>query len=90
MSDVTKQPEVETKSDEKAAEVEINVDSATYLTLQLAKMDDEIASLELSKAQIDLKISQCKKNKMQAIMDFHYSELKAQTDKKAAENKEKA
>ena len=82
MSDEQKTSEKAEQSTEQVNE--INVDSETYLTMQMVKLDDDIASLELSKAEIELKIMQCKKSKMQAVMDYHYNAIKTRTAKEAA------
>jgi len=89
MSDTDKLREIAEQATDKSTteqtdatqELAVKVDEQTYLTLQLAKFDDEIAALKLSVSQIQQKIAQLEKNKTQAIMDFHYSMLKAQTEK---------
>jgi hypothetical protein len=57
------------------------VDSETYFALQMAKADDTIAAAEVAAATAQLNVAKAKKDKTQAIIDFHYSNLKSMQEK---------
>ncbi|MDO8641095.1 MAG: hypothetical protein Q7R33_06085 [Nitrosarchaeum sp.] len=62
------------------------VDPQTFLQLTIAKIDRDIASTEVVKAEADLRIAELKKEKMQALLDHNLAIVKAQNEQK---NKEK-
>jgi len=65
--------ENEHKADKKT---KVKVDAATYLDVQMAKCDDDIAEAEIIVQRSQLRVAELKKVKSKVLIDYHYKIVK--------------
>lgn|GEM_PF-6106711 len=71
------------QTDEK---VKVTVDYSTYLDVQLAKYDDDIAEAEVIVQRAKLRVAELKKMRSEALINYHYNIVKNAQEKKAKLN----
>jgi len=68
--------------------VDIKIPLTDYVVIQMATLDDEIATQEVIKAQADLSIAQLKKKKTEAVINLHHEKLTKRIESNKAEAKQ--
>jgi hypothetical protein len=63
---------------ENAKESKIIVDAQTFLALQIAQLDNNIADAEVHEAEASLEVAKAKKMKTQTILDFNIDQVEKQ------------
>ena len=62
----------------------IEVDANTYLSMQIAELDNNAAQIELLIAEQQYNLAKIKKQKTQTIIDFNIDQLKKQQEQKTS------